>query len=106
MRPGLYKVSFETPLGAGAGAVYTDGTKLWGGDSGIYYVGEYSQDGDALKATVRADRHTQGLGSVFGKDRVRINLDGTVRGDTVTCRGSSPDAPGVQFSCTLTRISD
>lgn len=108
MRDGLYKVHFKTPMGEGGGVVYTAGGKLWGGDAGLYYVGSYTEAGDKLTASVNTNRHTQwpGLASVFGVDRVTIALNGTVSGDTVTCTGTAAQAPGVQFGCVLTRISD
>lgn len=108
MRDGLYKVKFQTPMGEGAGVVYTTGGKLWGGDGGLFYVGSYTETGNKLTATVNTNRHTQwpGLVSVFGVDSVTIRLDGTVNGDTVTCKGTAAQAPGVQFGCVLTRISD
>lgn len=105
---GLYKADFQTPLGAGAGVVYANGGKMWGGDTGMAYVGSYEESGDKIMATVMTKRHTQfpGATSVFGTDNVTISLDGTVRGNVVTCTGSAPQAPGVSFRVVLTKISD
>ncbi len=108
MLNGLYRVHFQTPLGVGAGVVYASDGKMRGGDSGIYYVGEYSVDGDRLTAQVTTDRHTSigDIVSVFGKDKVTIHLTGTINGDHVVTQGTSPDAPNVSFSANLQRISD
>jgi len=107
MRDGLYRVHFETPSGKGAGVVYIQGGKLWGGDSGLYYVGNYIETGTQLTATVKTNRHSQfpGVISVFGRDQVTIKLVGTVKGDTVTCTGTAAEAPGVTFKAVLSRIS-
>src|SRR4051794_892513 len=106
LKDGLYKASFQTPMGAGAGVAYASGGKMWGGDSGIYYVGVYSQDGNQLTANVTTTRHTGGMNSVFGVDRVHITLRGTVDGDTATMQGTAAEAPGVKFQAILTRLSD
>jgi hypothetical protein len=106
IKDGLYKVSFQTPMGVGAGVAYASGGKMWGGDSGIYYVGTYSQEGNQLTANVTTTRHTGGANSVFGVDRVHITLRGTVDGDTATTQGTAAEAPGVKFQAILTRLSD
>jgi hypothetical protein len=108
MRDGLYKVQFQTPLGWGAGVVFAQGDKLWGGDAGLCYVGTHSQDGNQVTAKVKTFRHTQhpGIQSVFGRDQVNIELKGTAEGDSVQCSGTAPEAPGVKFSATLQRVSD
>ncbi|WP_105403437.1 GrlR family regulatory protein [Neorhizobium sp. T7_12] len=108
MRNGLYKVQFQTPNDIGYGVVFAQDGKMWGGDSAIYYVGSYSLDGDTLTATVKTDVHSKypGSGSVFGKDQVTIQITGTVNGDTINARGSSPQAPGIGFNATMTRLAD
>lgn len=108
MRDGLYKVQFQTPLGWGAGVVFAQGGKLWGGDAGLFYVGTYSQDGDKVTASVKTNRHTQnpGITSVFGRDQVTISLSGTSNGDAAKFNGKAPEAPNVAFTAELTRISD
>ena len=107
MLDGLYKVEFHTPLGAGSGVVHALGGRMWGGDAGIAYVGSYRVSDTKMTATVSTSRHTQtGYGNVFGKDSVTISLEGTVNGNTITCAGTSPQAPGVNFTAKLTKISD
>lgn len=108
MRDGLYKVDFQTPLGAGAGVVHLQGGRVWGGDAGLYYVGTYAIAGSQFNADVVTDRHTNypDIVSVFGKDRVHIRLKGTWTGDTAHAAGSAPEAPGIAFQAVLTRIAD
>jgi len=108
MQDGLYKVSFKTPLGTGAGIVYLIKGKIRGGDSSIAYIGDYQVDNDDFAATVRTQLHTkvQGITSVFGKDSVNILLKGKVTGDAGQMTGTSPEAPGVSFSATFSRLSD
>ena len=108
MRNGLYHVDFKTQRDFGAGVVHAIDGKLWGGDAGLYYVGNYTVAGDKLSASVRTDRHTKipGLTSVFGIDRVNIRLEGTIRGDNVSCKGAAAEAPGISFEANLARVSD
>ncbi|PII38669.1 hypothetical protein T190_17185 [Sinorhizobium meliloti CCBAU 01290] len=108
MRNGLYRVHFQTPLGMGAGVVHATDGKMWGGDAGLYYVGSYSTEGDRLTAVVSTNRHTahNGITSVFGVDKVTINLDGRVSGDSISAKGTSPQAPGLSFTAELSRVSD
>jgi T3SS negative regulator,GrlR len=103
---GLYKVAFLTPIGAGAGVIYIAGGRMWGGDAGMYYVGTYTQSGDQLTASVTTERHTVGANSVFGIDRVHINMRGTVAHNIATMQGSAVEAPNVPFQVYLTKISD
>lgn len=106
MIDGLYSVEFQTPAGAGSGVVYFSDGKLNGGDAAIFYVGTYKEDGSAFKATVKTGRHADnGIVSVFGTDEVQIDIDGTVSGDRITAKGSSPQAPGMQFQANLRKIA-
>ncbi|MGV2127326.1 GrlR family regulatory protein [Agrobacterium vitis] len=108
MQNGLYKVVFKTPLGVGAGVIFAQDGKMWGGDSGIYYIGTYTDDNGNVAATVETNRHFQpgGTVSVFGVDKVTINLVGRAADNVVQAQGSSPQAPNISFSATLTRIED
>lgn len=108
MIEGIFKASFSTPAGTGQGLVHIAAGKIGGGDLILFYTGEVSQDGHNIAATIRTGRHSTepGIFSLFGKDEVTIKLAGTVSGTTISCRGSSADAPGVPFTATLTKISD
>ncbi|WP_417681613.1 hypothetical protein [Roseibium sp.] len=108
MRNGLYSVHFQTQAGVGTGVIYARDGKIWGGDAGLYYTGTYDVDGDNMTATVVTNRHTQigNIVSVFGIDKVTINLVGQSNGDSIACKGTSPQAPGVNFTANLTRLSD
>lgn len=108
MRNGLYKVMFQTPLGQGAGVVILRDGELRGGDSLMYYTGTYDETGNQFTATVKTDQHSSvpGMAPVFGKPRVTINITGQSQGDTLNATGRSPNAPGVGFQATLSRLCD
>ena len=106
MRDGLYRVEFQTPLGAGAGIVVVNGSKLRGGDSSMYYVGSYSETGNQFTAEVVSHRHTLGFPSVFARDANHITLKGTSQGDRAEMTGTSKEEPGVTLRGTMTKIDE
>lgn len=107
MQNGLYKVHFKTPIGEGAGVITLQDGKLAGGDSSMFYVGSYQEDGNQFHATVEVDTHTRmaGMASALGVSKGTLKLSGTTQGDTANMTGSSPQAPGVSFRATLSRIA-
>lgn len=109
MQDGLYKAAFKTPIGEGFGVVVLSGGTLRGGDTMMYYVGTYSEDGGRFTASLDVDSHSNvpEMMSVFGpgKNRVHIDLSGTSSGDSASAKGSSPQAPGIGFSVALTRLA-
>jgi T3SS negative regulator,GrlR len=108
MENGLYKVEFQTPLGAGAGVVFLQNGKIHGGDSAMFYVGQVSAQGDDLTAEVEGNLHTQapGMQSVFGVNHTHINLKGKGAGKAANFTGTAKEAPGVTFKAKLTKLSD
>lgn len=109
MQNGLYKATFNTPMGEGYGVVVLADGILRGGDSMMYYVGTYSETGGQFTAAVEVDAHSQvpGLVSVFGPgiNRVHIDIQGQSTADSAKANGSSPQAPGVGFAVTLTLLA-
>jgi hypothetical protein len=106
MQDGLYSVRFQTPMGGGAGVVFLQGGKLRGGDTSMWYAGQYTDNGGKFTASVAVARHTQGLPSVFGVDSVNITLTGNSTDTTAQATGSATQAPGVSFQANLSRLSD
>ena len=104
MKNGFYAVSFSTPLGAGNGIAFVQDGIIRGGDSSIYYLGNYNVDSNAVAAEVTTNRHAAGLASIFGKDNVHITLSGTFSDTDANLTGSAPEAPGIQVA--LKRIGD
>ena len=106
MRNGLYKVHFITQLGSGAGVVVLRDGRLYGGDSGMYYVGDYTLNGDHFTADVRTDRHTSNLSPVLGVDRAHITLTGIYSNESVEAEGSARENPDVSFRANLQFLCD
>lgn len=105
---GLYKIEFRTQKDQGFGVLMLQDEKLWGGDSSMYYVGTYAQDGDNFSAEVKTGRHsnTPGIESVFGLDSVNITLKGTSSGTGAEMTGVAAEAPDVSFQAVLSKLSD
>ena len=108
MRNGLYKVEFQTPLGSGSGVVVLHDGRIRGGDSIIYYVGTYTENGNQFSAEVRTDSYAKvpGMTSVFGMDKVNIKLQGASNGDTAALMGKANEVPNVGFQAKLSRLCD
>ena len=109
MKNGTYKVEFQTPRGAGGGVIVLLDGIVRGGDSAMYYLGNYQLTGTQFTATVHIGRHSgtqQTFPSVFGVDRISINATGTAGDDSARLTATSPAVPGVQLTAVLTRIGD
>ncbi len=108
MLRGLYKVEFETPRGKALGVIHAENGKLRGGSSAFAYMGSYTQDGQSFTGNVSSLRHTPDSShpSVFGFDEVRINFNGTVKGNFAICEGTATEFPSLAFKAVLTRVAD
>jgi T3SS negative regulator,GrlR len=106
MQNGLYKVEFQTPLGAGAGVIILQDGKIQGGDSAMYYIGGYSENGQELTARVEGKLHTNmpGMSSVFGINHTHIKLTGRTNGNSAVMQGRADEAPNVSFQAKLTKL--
>ncbi|MEP3245075.1 MAG: GrlR family regulatory protein [Sneathiella sp.] len=105
---GLYKAEFKTPFGNGAAVFYLKNGALHGGNSALYYVGEYNFSGSQFHATLQTDRHTYDLNiaSVFGMDQLNVTLEGIVEGDMIAIDGVADEVPDMQLRGKLTRLCD
>lgn len=108
MEEGLYKVLFQTQLGQGTGVVTVREGRLTGGDSVMYYTGEYTIAQGGIDARLVADTHSvmPGIMSVLGLPKARLHLKGVAEGQSAHLSGTSPDHPGLSFEATLTRLAD
>jgi hypothetical protein len=106
MLNGLYKVEFQTPLGAGAGVVVVQDGTIQGGDSTMYYTGNITENGRDFSAQVESRVHTYvaGIQSVFGVNHAHIKLVGKINGDTAVAQGTATEAPGLAFHAKLSKI--
>jgi hypothetical protein len=108
MDNGLYKVRFETPLGAGIGVVALQDGRLRGGDSSMYYHGTYTAAEGSFVADLVTNVHTIAphKPSIFGRDIVHIHLEGTYIHDFAQVKGRAREVPEIDFKSTLTKLTD
>ena len=106
VKDGLYSVRFQTAKGGGAGVVFLQNGKLRGGDTSMWYTGQYADNAGKFTANVAVARHAQGLPSIFGIDHVNIVLTGDSTETGAQTIGYSPQAPGVSVSASFSRLSD
>jgi hypothetical protein len=102
---GLWTAEFGSSTGifGGGVAVFRDG-KIWGGDATYYYIGEYTLNGNAFKASLMISPFIQGAESVFktvGKE-LMLDLEGTLTdGDQAIAQGHPRGVPGLNFGAKL-----
>ncbi len=108
IQAGTYKAEFETQLGAGCGVVVIEAGRIRGGDSAMFYIGTYREEGNAISAKVQVGRHTvvPTIENVFGLDNIEVEFSGSVVGGSLSLRGTSNVAPGIEMRAVLTKISD
>ena len=89
---GLYRVSFQTPMGQGTGVAYLHDGRLRGGDSMMAYVGSYNENAGQFTADVRVYQHSQvpGMTSAIGVNEADLHIAGTVQGGNVNGTGQAP----------------
>ncbi|HEV2556856.1 MAG TPA: GrlR family regulatory protein [Bosea sp. (in: a-proteobacteria)] len=108
IQAGTYKAEFETQRGAGCGVVVIEAGRIRGGDSAMFYVGTYREEGDAVSAKVQVGRHSvmPTIENVFGLDNIEVDFSGSVVSGSLSLRGTSKVVPGIEMRAVLTRISD
>lgn len=105
--PGKYAAWFKTPVGEGAGVVElgADG-KVNGGDHTFAYTGNWTQEGNRIRAAYSAKRVVPGPPGVFGMDEIDIIVSGSAEGDgSITCTGFAKQSPGLQLEIVLSPLN-
>ena len=100
---GKYTVWFKTPIGEGSGIVELgpDGS-LSGSDSTFSYNGNWTLEGERLRATMSAKRVVSGPPGVFGMDEIDIVVAGQSDGGAgFSCTGFAKQTPGLKLEVVL-----
>jgi len=98
---GLYRLSFRTPLGEGAGVAMLLNGQLFGGNSYHCFQGSYVVLGQHVSAQFETRRHTEGAASLIGLDSMVLNITGELTGKGMSGRGVSDKVPGVVIAFEL-----
>lgn len=103
---GLWTAEFGSNLGIfGGGVIVLSNNIAMGGDGAYYYTGDYSIQGDTLRATLRVIPFVEGQQSVFGTtgQELTLNLVGNIRGDLIMAQGHPESMPNLRFAVKLTK---
>lgn len=109
MLHGLYKFWFKTIRGTGCGVMYaTSSGKLYGGNSGSSFIGNYTVTDGVISIEIKISRHDHDPNyvPVFPLDNVVMRFRGEHRGQEVHFEGGTDALPGIVFTSILTPISD
>ena len=102
MENGLYVTQFRTPLDDASGVIFIDGTSVYGGDSGMYYVGQISGTEKRIEVTLRVRQHDDSKFSVFGDySDFTLTLTGKKKGPNYLFEGRANEAPSLRFEAIL-----
>jgi hypothetical protein len=109
----LYVVEFgDFALGGqnyrNGGVVVLETNRIFGGDSGYYYVGAYTIKGSQIDATVRIVKHNPAYINVFGdaSQSFNIKMGGTVNNGVMQGFMERLDRPGPRLPVRLTWKED
>jgi hypothetical protein len=73
----LYVVEFGDAAGFGyrnGGVAVLETNRIFGGDSGYYYIGDFSVFGDRIDASVRITKHNPSWVNAFGDDAIQFEI--------------------------------
>jgi hypothetical protein len=106
----LYVIGFGDVAGFGyrnGGVVVLETNRIFGGDSGYHYIGDFSVFGDRFEASARIAKHNQLWINAFGDDALQfeIRVSGSIGDGVIVAVMERTDRPGLRLPLRLTRIS-
>ncbi len=109
----LYEVEFGDVADGGAsyrngGEFVLEANRIFGGDSGYYYNGTFSCDGEQIAADVKIVKHNPNWGNAFGDaaQSFNVRLQGTVNNTVIEGSMERLDRPGIRLPVRLTWKED
>ena len=104
----LYVVEFGDVAGIdyrNGGVAVLETNRVFGGDSGYCYLGDYSIFGDRFAASVRITKHNPVWANVFGDDAPEFDIHvlGIAKDDIIVATMERPDRPGLRLPLRLKR---
>lgn len=108
MLEGLWSVEFVSNLNVlGAGVVVFETERLYGGDSGYFYVGRYSSKQGQVTGEAEITHYAGAPNSIFGSARqFKVQLTGKVARPVMELRGSVVGMPALQLVVRCTHRAD
>jgi hypothetical protein len=104
----LYTVEFDDFTGPGyrnGGVVVLETNRIFGGDSGYYYIGMFSVKDKTLEGSARITKHNPAWMNVFGdaSSAFDIRISAEIKPDVIEGFMERADRPGMQLGIRLTR---
>ncbi len=108
MLEALWSVEFVSNSGVvGAGVVIFESSRIFGGDSQYYYVGNYKVKDSKVSARIVVEHYSGNPSSVFGtRKNFTILVEGDVGEKVMEVHGQIEDEPESQISIRLTRRAE
>jgi hypothetical protein len=107
MVDGFYLMQLETVQGSGGGVIILSKSRVLGGDTGFYYLGQYDLQGQSLTARVSVRKFLNNVVSIFGiEGDYDVDLTATVEGNVINGKAVIPGHPEASLLVRLTKRSD
>ena len=108
MLEGLWSIEFISNLNViGTGVVVFESERLFGGDSGYFYVGSYSSIQGVVTGEAEVTHYAGPSNSIFGNvHQFRVQLSGKVTRPTMELSGSVVGMPALQLGVRCTHRAD
>lgn len=102
---GFWTMRFEGPQVAGTGVVMMKGGKVYGGETGFYYIGNYESDGNVFKARIAVRNFDPAIPSGFGiPGNYEMDVSGVTKDDaTMTGTAMITGQPKYNVGIRLTK---
>ena len=107
---GFWTIQFQGAQGWGSGVMTLIAGKVFGGDQGYIYLGDYDERGGAFIARIRVTKYALGVVNVMGQEEFELELKGidmlgAARPQTLHFEGRIPGTES-KLKGVLTKQSD
>lgn len=104
---GFWLVQYEGLKDNGGGVAMLMKGRVFGGDSGYTYTGEYQTQGDSIRVHIMVRNFLAGVPSVLGViGDFELDIVGTLRGNVITAKGSLTKGQAAGIALKLTKRAD
>jgi len=100
---GLWIVKLTAPQITGSGVVVFANGKVFGGETGFYYLGTYDDDGGVVKARIVVRNFDPNIPSGFGAGDYDMDVSAIMQGDEMTGTAVVTGRPQYSLGVRLTK---
>lgn len=107
MIEGFWIVQYEGLQGNGGGVVMFLKGRVFGGDSGSIYTGDYEAEATMIKAEVHVHNYLPGVGSIIGiEGDYDLRVTGKIEGTVIRASGVPVGKQAAGMALRLTKVSE